>query len=307
MRAVVYDRYGPPEVLHLAELEKPVPKENEILVRIRATTVTAGDIRSRAFDVPAWQWLPARLYLGLTGPKRPVLGLEFAGDVEAVGAGVTRFQPGDAVFAFAGFGFGGYAQYRCLPESGKPTDDGIVARKPANLSYEEAAAVPTGALTAAAFLRKASLHDGQRVLVYGASGSVGTYAVQLARARGAGVTGVCSTANLDLVRSLGAEQVLDYTRDDLAAVTDRYDLVFDAVGKAPAAVRKGLLKPEGRFLSVHDSADLQPDDLDQLSTLIEEGRLRPVIDRTWPLEQIVEAHRYVEQGHKRGNVVITVS
>ncbi|MCB0204550.1 MAG: NAD(P)-dependent alcohol dehydrogenase [Anaerolineae bacterium] len=307
MKAVIYERYGPPEVLRLAEVEKPVPRENEVLVRIHATTVTAGDIRSRAFDVPLWQWLPARLYLGVTKPKRAVLGLEMAGDVEAVGAGVTRFKPGDPVFAFAGFGFGCYAEYRCLLESGKPTDDGIIAHKPANLTYEEAAAVPTGALTAAAFLRKANLQGGQQVLIYGASGSVGTYAVQLAKALGAEVTGVCSSANLDMVRSLGADQVFDYTRDDLAAITDRYDLIFDAVGKAPSSVKKGLLKPTGRFLSVHDSADLQPDDLNQLKATIEAGKLRPVIDCTYSLEQIVEAHRYVEQGHKRGNVVITVT
>ena len=283
MKAVVYTRYGPPEVLRLAEVEKPVPNDNEVLVRIRATTVTAGDIRSRAFDVPLWQWLPARLYLGVTKPKRAVLGLELAGDVEAVGADVTRFKPGDVVFAFAGFGFGGYAEYRCLSESGKPTD-GIIAKKPVNLSYAEAAAVPTGGLTAAAFLRKANLQAGQRVMIYGASGSVGTFAVQIAKASGADVAGVCSTANLDMVRSLGAGQVIDYTKDDLAAITDRCDVIFDAVGKAPATVKKSLLKPNGRFFSVHDSADLQPDDLLRLHELIESGQLRPVIDRTYPLE-----------------------
>ena len=283
MKAVVYTRYGPPEVLRLAEVEKPVPNDNEVLVRIRATTVTAGDIRSRAFDVPLWQWLPARLYLGLTKPKRAVLGLELAGDVEAVGASVTRFKPSDAVFAFAGFGFGGYAEYRCLPESGKPTD-GMIAKKPVNLSYAEAAAVPTGGLTAAAFLRKANLQAGQRVMIYGASGSVGTFAVQIAKASGADVAGVCSTANLEMVRSLGAGQVIDYTKDDLAAITDRCDVIFDAVGKAPATVKKSLLKPNGRFFSVHDSADLQPDDLLRLHELIESGQLRPVIDRTYPLE-----------------------
>ena len=256
--------------------------------------------------MPLWQWLPARLYLGVTKPKRAVLGLELAGDVEAVGADVTRFKPGDVVFAFAGFGFGGYAEYRCLSESGKPTD-GIIAKKPVNLSYAEAAAVPTGGLTAAAFLRKANLQAGQRVMIYGASGSVGTFAVQIAKASGADVAGVCSTANLEMVRSLGAGQVIDYTKDDLAAITDRCDVIFDAVGKAPATVKKSLLKPNGRFFSVHDSADLQPDDLLRLHELIESGQLRPVIDRTWPLEQIVEAHWYVEQGHKKGNVVITVA
>ena len=305
MKAVVYSRYGSPDVLHLAEVERPVPRENELLIRTYATTVTAGDVRTRAFDVPFWQWLPARIYLGLTRPKRNILGLELAGEVEAVGKDVRRFKPGDPVFAFAGFGFGGYAQYRCLPESGKPMD-GMVAVKPANLSYDEAAAVPVGGLTAAAFLRHGNVQGGQRVLIYGASGSVGTFAVQLARASGAEVTGVCSPANLDMVRSLGAGRVIDYTREDFAASVDRYDVIFDAVGKAPAAVKKGLLKPNGRFLSVTGSADLQPDDLLCLKELVEAGKVRPVIDRSYPLEQVVEAHRYVEQGHKKGNVVITV-
>jgi NADPH:quinone reductase-like Zn-dependent oxidoreductase len=305
MKAAVYTRYGPPEVLHIAEVEKPVPQGGEILVRVHATTVSAGDRRSRAFDVPRWQWLPARLYLGVTGPKRGILGLELAGEVAEVGAGVRRFRPGDPVFAFAGFGFGAYAEYRCLPESGKPTN-GMVAIKPATLSYEEAAAVPVGGLTAQAFLRHGHLQRGQQVLIYGASGSVGTYAVQLARALGADVTGVCSTANLDLVRSLGAGRVIDYTREDLAAIEERFDLVFDAVGKAPASAKKGLLKPNGRFLSVAGSPGLEPDDLVRLKELVEAGKVRAVIDRSYPLEQIVEAHRYVDQGHKRGNVVITV-
>jgi NADPH:quinone reductase-like Zn-dependent oxidoreductase len=305
MKAAVYTQYGPPEVLHIAEVEKPVPQDGEILVRVHATTVSAGDHRSRAFDVPLWQWLPARLYLGVTGPKRGILGLELAGEVEEVGAAVRRFSPGDQVFAFAGFGFGGYAEYRCLPESGKPTN-GMVAIKPATLSYEEAAAVPVGGLTAQAFLRHGHLQRGQQVLIYGASGSVGTYAVQLARALGADVTGVCSTANLELVRSLGAGRVIDYTREDLAAIAERFDLVFDAVGKAPASAKKGLLKPNGRFLSVTGSPGLEPDDLVRLKELVEAGKIRPVIDRSYPLEQIVDAHRYVDQGHKRGNVVITV-
>ncbi len=305
MKAAVYTRYGPPEVLHIVEVAKPIPMEGEILVRVYATTVSAGDCRSRAFAVPLWQWLPARLYLGVTRPKRSILGLELAGEVEEVGTAVERFRPGDQVFAFAGFGFGGYAQYRCLPESGKPTN-GMVAIKPATLSYEEAAAVPVGGLTAQAFLRHAHLQSGQHVLIYGASGSVGTYAVQLASASGAEVTGVCSTANLEMVRSLGAGRVIDYTREDLAAIDARYDLLFDAVGKAPAAVKKGLLKPEGRFLSVDASPELLPDDLWRLKELVDAGKLRPVIDRTYPLEEIAEAHRYVDKGHKKGNVVITV-
>ena len=305
MKAIIYTEYGPPEVLRLAEVEKPVAKTGEILVKVHATTVTAGDVRTRAFNVPFWQWLPARLYLGVTKPKRSILGMEFAGEVEALGSGVTRFKPGDPVFAFAGFGFGAYATHICLPDASKPTD-GMIANKPANLTWEQAAAVPVGGLTALAFLRSANVQKGQHVLIYGASGSVGTFAVQLAKAFGAVVTGVCSSANLEMVQSLGADRVVDYTREDFARSGDSYDLVFDAVGKASSDARKRALKPTGQFLSVTGSPGLEPDDLATLKDLIEGGKVRPVIDRTYPLEQVVEAHRYVEQGHKKGNVVITV-
>ncbi len=306
MKAIVCTKYGPPEVLRLAEVEQPVPRDHEVLIRIRATTVTAGDVRTRAFNVPRREWLPARLYLGLTKPRRPILGLELAGDVAGTGKAARLFRPGDQVFAFAGFGFGAYAEYLCLPEQGKKARDGLVAIKPSNMTYEEAAAATGGALTALSFLRQAAIKSGQRVLIYGASGSVGTFAVQLARAFGAEVTGVCSTANVDLVRSLGADKVIDYTKEDFTSTGETYDVIFDAVAKCSPAQSKRALGQGGIFLSVHDSTSIEPDDLMAVKELIEAGKLRSVIDRTYPMEQIVEAHRYVEQGHKKGNVVITV-
>lgn len=306
MKAVVCTRYGPPEVLELREVPKPVPGDAEVLIQVHATTVAAGDVRTRAFKVPLLEWLPARLYLGVTRPKRPILGLELAGDVAEVGKDVTRFKPGDPVFAFAGFGFGAYAEYLCLPEKNKAVKDGLVATKPSNMTYAEAAAATGGALTALSFMRKANIKGGQRVLIYGASGSIGTFAVQLAKAFGAEVTGVCSTANVDLVRSLGADQVIDYTREDFTTTGETYDVIFDAVAKSSPSHSNRALKAGGVFLSAHESTTVEPGDLMVLKELIEAGKLRSVIDRSYPLEQIVEAHRYVEQGHKKGNVVITV-
>jgi NADPH:quinone reductase-like Zn-dependent oxidoreductase len=307
MKAVIYTKYGSPDVLQLKEVEKPAPKDDEVLVKIHATTVTIGDTIMRSLNlppIPGWQKFMARLILGWRKPKRLILGMELAGEVESIGRKVTRFKPGQAVFAstFA-VNFGGYAEYKCLPENG------VLALKPANLTYEEAAAIPGAGQTVWQCLKKGKIQPGQKVLIYGASGAVGTYAVQLAsRHFGAEVTGVCSGANLDLVKSLGASQVIDYTRQDFTQNSATYDVVFDAVGKLPPMQGKKALKPGGVYINVHADSDGcdKLENLLVLKELIEAGKLKPVIDRVYPLEHIVEAHRYVEQGHKKGNVVIRV-
>jgi NADPH:quinone reductase-like Zn-dependent oxidoreductase len=303
VRAAVYRSYGPPEVVRIQNVDKPTPKDDEVLIRIRAATVAAGDWRMRKADP-----FLTRLFNGLWRPKRVnILGFELAGDIEAVGSRVLRFRPGDAVFAFTGFGFGAHAEYRCLRENGKPARDGLIARKPTNLSYEEAAGLPVGALTANSFLRKAGLRSGERVLIYGASGSVGTAAVQLAHRSGAEIVGVCSATNIDLVTSLGAARVFDYAKDDLPQIAGKFDVVFDAVGKMSADQRRASLAPRGRFATVKRSANLLPGDLEVLRELVEDGKLKSVIDRRYNLDDIVEAHRYVEAGHKKGNVIILVN
>jgi NADPH:quinone reductase-like Zn-dependent oxidoreductase len=310
VKAILCTRYGPPEVLRLEELERPSPRPHEVLVKVHATTAHVGDTRIRAFRVPAAAWLFARLYLGILRPRRSILGMELAGEIEAVGEEVKRFRPGDPVFAVTGFSFGAYAEYVCLPGEGVGRRHELVAMKPASMSFEEAAAVPAGGTTALLVLRKADIQSGQRVLIYGASGSVGTFAVQLAKHHfGAEVTGVCSTTNLEMVRSLGADRVIDYTQEDFTRGDERYDVVFDAVAKLSPARAKQALKTKGVYLNVDRSSNglkLQVEDLVLLGQLAETGKLRAVIDRQYPLEQIVEAHRYVDQGHKKGNVVITV-
>jgi NADPH:quinone reductase-like Zn-dependent oxidoreductase len=313
MKAVVCTAYGPPEVLQLRDVEKPVPADDEVCIKVCATTAHRGDVRIRSFDVPRGQRLMARLVLGFTRPRKPILGMELAGVVERVGKAVTLFKVGDEVFGFTGWRFGAYAEYACVRE--KPlrsvVKDGMLAIRPANMTLQEAAAgVATGGATALRVLRKAKIKPGQTVLVYGASGSVGTYAVQLAKSFGAEVTGVCSTANVELARSLGVDHVIDYTCQDFVEGAS-YDVVFDAVDKLASSRGKKALKKHGIYLNVNSDSGSPggggPEDLAFLTGLIEQGKLRTIIDRRYALDEIVEAHRYVERGHKKGHVVVSIA
>jgi NADPH:quinone reductase-like Zn-dependent oxidoreductase len=322
MKAVVYERYGPPEVLRLSEVEKPAPRNNEVLIKTHATTVTSGDCRVRSLNVPFGFRLISRLAFGISRPRQPILGLEIAGEIEAVGTDVSKFKAGDRVFALSDTRMGCHAEYKCMPE------DGAMALKPPDLTDEEAAALSFGGTTALSFFKRGKLQNGESVLVNGASGAVGTAAVQLAKHFGADVTGVCSTHNVELVSSLGADRVIDYTREDFTQNGETYDVIVDTVGTAAYARSKTSLKEGGRLLLVYaELPDMlqipwvrmtsnktiiagpaagSAEDLRFLAQLAETGAFMPVIDRRYPFEQIIEAHRYVETGHKKGNVIITL-
>jgi NADPH:quinone reductase-like Zn-dependent oxidoreductase len=302
MKAIVCTKYGPPDVLQLMEADRPSPGDNEVLVRIRATAVTSSDCYVRGLNLPALYRMVARIALGFRKPRQPILGMVFAGEVEEVGGLAGLFKIGDRVFGIDRFAFGTYAEYKCMPE------DGVLAMMPQNATYAEAAALPYGGTLALSFLRD-RIQVGQKVLVYGASGAVGSIALQLAKYYGAYVAAVCSSANLDLVKSLGADEMIDYSKEDVMTRGETYDITFDAVGKRKS---KGvhfvkILSPNGKCISVDDgSPKLHAEDLILIRQLMEEGRIKPVIDRVYPLEEIVEAHRYVDKGHKKGNVVIHV-
>jgi len=321
MKAIIYEKYGPPEVLQLKEVEKPTPLNNEVLIRVHATTATKYDCWMRSSTAPPGFWLPSRIASGFRKPKQPILGTELAGEIEAVGKDVKLFKKGDQVFACL-MNLGAYAEYVCIRE------DGFLAIKPANMTYEEAVAVVQGGLTALYFLRKGNIQSGQKVLIFGASGGIGIYAVQLAKYYGAEVTGVCSTPKLEMVKSLGADKVIDYIKEDFTTNAQTYDIIFDTVGKTSVSQSLRSLKEKGLYIfatfglgmlirslwltrksskrAIFGVIEESTEDLIFLKELIEEGEIKPVIDRSYPLEQTAEAHRYVESGHKMGNVVITI-
>jgi NADPH:quinone reductase-like Zn-dependent oxidoreductase len=309
MKAVVCTSYGPPEVLQLREVDKPIPGDDEVLVKIRATAVTASDIFIRGSQLP-WRYrIPMRVMIGLTKPRRAIIGIVLAGEIESAGKSAKRFKIGDKVYGVTGFGLGAYAEYKCMKET--DSKHGCLPHKPANISFEAATVAAYGGLLALQYLEKGNVKRGQRVLIYGASGTCGTTAVQIAKHWGAHVTGVCSTANLDLVKSLGADSVIDYTKENSADPGVRFDFILDAVGRMKTSrfkeVCRKALSPAGRYVSIDDGAlKLDSGRLAVLKDLVEAGHVKPVIDRCYPLEKIVEAHLYVGEGHKKGGVAITI-
>ncbi|AJA17480.1 TPA: NAD(P)-dependent alcohol dehydrogenase [Bacillus thuringiensis] len=299
MKAIICTKYGPPNVLQLQNVEKPKPKKNEVLVKIHATSVSTGDCRIRGFNSPLLFWIPMRIILGFRKPRKPILGVELSGEIEDIGTDVTQFKKGDQVFALTELNLGGYAEYTCVHESG------LIALKPTNVTYEEAAVIPFGGTSALHFLRKGQIKKEQRVLIYGASGSVGTAAIQLAKYFGATVTAICSSSNFDLVTTLGADNVIDYMKEDFTKRGEHYDIIFDAVGKYKKSLCTDALMPNGKYVSVNGMmAKVSKEDMNLLKQLAETEKLKPVIDRTYRLEEIAEAHIYVEKGHKKGNVSI---
>ncbi len=322
MKAVICTKYGPPEVLELGEVDKPIPKDGEICIKVKATSVSAADYRIRSFTVPLSFWLPARIALGITKPRKPILGIELAGEIESVGKDVRKFEVGDEVYAATLQNFGAYAEYICISE------DGPVAVKPSNISFEEAAAIPISARTALCHFKKANIQKGQKVLIYGASGSVGTYAVQLSKYFEADVTAICSGDNIKMVKALGADKVIDYTDSNFIKQLETYDIVFLAVDKWSFSLAKRVLNENGTYINVTtpmkspamlwttmtsgkkvftgQSSPETAEALIFLKNLVEKGVIKPIIDRSYPIHDIVEAHRYVDKGHKKGNVVISI-
>jgi len=310
MKAIICPKYGPPEVLQLQEVEKPAPKNDEVCIIIHATAVTASDIFIRGSQIPIQFWIPMRLMIGLTKPRKSIIGLVLAGEIESAGKNIKRFKTGDQVYGLTGFGLGAYAEYKCMKET--DSTYGCLAIKPDNISYEEATVAAYGGLLAFQYMEKGNIRRGQKVLIYGASGTTGTTAIQFARYLGAEVTAVCSTANLELVKSLGADKVVDYTKEDTLSPGIKYDFILDAVGKNKSSKLKDACKKAltagGKYVSIDDGRlMLDSNRLALIKELVETGHIKPVIDRIYPLEQIVEAHRYVGKGHKKGGVAIIVA
>lgn len=315
MKAIICTKYGGPEVLQLEEIEKPVPKDDEVLVKVYAAAPTISDCYVRSGKVSFWLWVPMRLYVGFRRPRNPVLGFDLAGEIEDLGKDVKKIKKGDQIYAFAGKSFGAYAEYNCLPVNELCFPKGcIMSLKPSNMTYEEAAAVPSRGILALYFLKKWNIRNGQKILIIGASGGIGTFAIQIAKYFGAEVKGVCSTTNLDMVKTLGADKVIDYTKEDYPKSGEQYDFILDATpfkkgNRKSLKLRcKEALTQNGQYISVDNGTPKsRTEDLNFLKDIIEDGKMKSVIGKVFSLEQLPEAHRYIEQGHKKGNVVIKIN